>query len=160
MADSSAQSPPSPSTVVSTFLLPACSITVQDPWRLPECHAGRCPDLRCRRGDRDRGHVGPFRPRGKAARVHERGGAPGTLGFPLVLARQHRVRPLENLVALYSADFPGHDVWATGCALLGDVQRSGTLLGSFDRLPGRFGLRAGLAPIIMVWLLESTGTSL
>jgi hypothetical protein len=56
--------------------------------------------------------------------------------------------------------FIGHDVRAAGRAIRRDVQRQGTLLGGFDRLPGRLCLRRGLAPIIMVWLLDTTGTSL
>jgi hypothetical protein len=54
---------------------------------------------------------------------------------------------------VHRAVLPRHDVWVAACSLRRDVQCAGALLGCFNWLPGRVGLRGrarvdhhGLAP--------------
>src|SRR5215217_702942 len=132
----------------------------EGPWGVPEPHAGGRPDLQFRPDLLSNGLVRALGPPRTPSRVLGGRGAVGALGFPHVLAREHQNRVPDHPRALYRADVPEHDVRSAGRALLRDVQRAGALLGGFDRLPGRVCLCGGLAPIIMVWLLETTGTSL
>ena len=73
---------------------------------------------------------------------------------------EHREPVPDHARSLYRADVPGHDVRAAGRALLRDVQRAGTPLGCFDRLPGRICFCGGPGFHHHGLASESTGTSL